>query len=39
LIFAVLFGELVDRLEFYAELDLVTPEKQMTIDLLKATAS
>lgn len=38
-IFAVLFGELVDRLEFYAELDIVTPEKQMTIDLLEATAS
>ncbi len=38
-IVAILFGELIDRLEFYAELDIVTPEKQMTIDLLKATAS
>lgn len=33
---AVLFGELIDRLEFYAELDVVTPEKQMTVDLHEA---
>ena len=38
-IVAVLFGELIDRLEFYAELDLVTPERQMQIDLKKAISS
>jgi DMSO reductase anchor subunit len=36
---AVLVGELVDRLEFYAELDVVTPEKQMAIDLRKTISS
>jgi len=36
---AVLVGELVDRLEFYAELDFVTPEKQMAIDLRDAISS
>ena len=35
----VLFGELIDRLEFYVELDIVTPEKQMKLDLQKAIAS
>jgi DMSO reductase anchor subunit len=33
---AVLFGEMIDRMEFYAELDIVTPEKQMTLDLHEA---
>ena len=32
---SVMFGELVDRFEFYLELDLVTPERQITIDLQK----
>jgi DMSO reductase anchor subunit len=36
---AVLLGELVDRLEFYAELDLLTPERQMTIDLQAAISA
>lgn len=35
---AVLLGELVDRFEFYLELEVVTPERQMTIDLRKAIA-
>jgi hypothetical protein len=33
---AVLLGELVDRFEFYLELDVVTPERQMTLDLHQA---
>jgi hypothetical protein len=32
----VLLGELVDRLEFYLELEVVTPERQIAIDLRKA---
>jgi DMSO reductase anchor subunit len=36
---SVLVGELIDRLEFYAELDIVTPEKQTTIDLHDAISS
>jgi Fe-S-cluster-containing dehydrogenase component/DMSO reductase anchor subunit len=35
LIFSVLVGELIDRTEFYAELDIITPRKQMLIDLEK----
>ena len=35
----VLLGELVDRLEFYLELDVITPEKQMTVDLRDAIAA
>jgi DMSO reductase anchor subunit len=33
---AVLVGELIDRLEFYTELDVVSPAKQMTLDLNEA---
>ena len=33
---AVLLGEFADRLEFYLELEVVTPERQMAIDLQKA---
>jgi hypothetical protein len=32
---AVLLGEFVDRAEFYAELDLVSPERQMRLDLAR----
>jgi DMSO reductase iron-sulfur subunit len=35
-IVAVSLGELVDRLEFYLELEVVTPGRQMVIDLQKA---
>ncbi len=31
----VLAGEIIDRCEFYLELDILTPEKQMAIDLNK----
>jgi DMSO reductase anchor subunit len=36
---AVMLGELVDRLEFYLELEVVTPAGQMTIDLRKTFAA
>jgi DMSO reductase iron-sulfur subunit len=35
----VLLGELIDRLEFYAELDLLSPERQMGIDLRRAISA
>ncbi len=31
----VLLGEIVDRFEFYAELEVMTPQKQISIDLKK----
>ena len=36
---AVMLGELVDRLEFYLELEVVTPAGQMAIDLRKMFAA
>ena len=33
LIVSVIIGELIDRIEYYDELDIVTPRKQMLIDL------
>jgi len=33
LIVSVIVGELIDRTEYYDELDIVTPQKQMLIDL------
>ena len=33
LIISVIIGELIDRIEYYDELDIVTPPKQMLIDL------
>jgi len=33
LIASVIIGELIDRVEYYDELDIVTPRKQMLIDL------
>ncbi len=35
----ILLGELIDRTEFYAELDFVTPEKQVAIDLQRAISA
>jgi DMSO reductase anchor subunit/ferredoxin len=32
-IISVIIGELIDRIEYYDELDIVTPRKQMLIDL------
>ncbi len=32
---SVISGEFIDRLEYYDELDVITPEKQMLIDLKK----
>ena len=32
----VFIGEVIDRIEFYRELDIITPEKQMQIDYQKA---
>jgi Fe-S-cluster-containing dehydrogenase component/DMSO reductase anchor subunit len=36
---AVMLGELIDRLEFYLELEVVTPAGQMAIDLRKTFAA
>jgi hypothetical protein len=33
LIVSVIIGELIDRIEYYDELDIVTPRKQMLLDL------
>ncbi|MGE5344263.1 MAG: DmsC/YnfH family molybdoenzyme membrane anchor subunit [Candidatus Omnitrophota bacterium] len=33
LIVSILIGEMIDRIEYYDELDIVTPRKQMLIDL------
>ena len=33
LIACILFGELIDRTEYYNELDIITPRKQMLLDL------
>jgi hypothetical protein len=33
LIVSVIIGELIDRIEYYNELDIVTPRKQMLLDL------
>jgi hypothetical protein len=33
IIISVIIGELIDRIEYYNELDIVTPPKQMLIDL------
>lgn len=35
---SILLGEVIDRCEFYMELDLLTPRKQMAIDLILMTA-
>jgi len=32
---SVLAGELIDRIEYYAELEIMTPERQMAIDLAR----
>jgi hypothetical protein len=29
LLFVLLFGEVIDRLEFYHEIDVVTPEREL----------
>jgi DMSO reductase iron-sulfur subunit len=39
LLLAVLVGELVDRCEFYAELDFPTPARRMVVDLAGARAA
>jgi Fe-S-cluster-containing dehydrogenase component/DMSO reductase anchor subunit len=39
LIASVIIGELIDRIEYYDELDIVTPPKQMIIDLEKMRRS
>ena len=35
----VVMGELIDRIEFYRELDIITPDKQMLIDLRRLLGS
>ncbi len=35
-IVAILIGELIDRIEFYLELEVVSPEQQMALDLRQA---
>jgi hypothetical protein len=32
-IISVIIGELIDRTEYYDELDIVTPRKQMLMDM------
>jgi hypothetical protein len=32
----VLIGEIIDRCEFYIELDIITPQKQMLLDFKKS---
>ena len=38
LVLGVILGEITDRCEFYSELDVPTPRRQMAIDLKSAVA-